>query len=243
MSTPTTIKVEPFSEKYWLQVSYVLDALGSAKTDKGEILAPGTIGKLRTSEKNGLLTFNVVIPKHFPSSWLRSIGIERPDCSLRAGQEESGDSEHHVLKLSIDQFPAAMREYLGFFSTLENTIGVVDAVPEAGAETRAFLGYGLFSAIVKGEDYVFRIPADISVRPFAAFIGLDRKRIIREAVVDDAGAAICDQRDIPLHSFAVPIAAVRRHFTAQTVEGQKTVTFTLPKPYTDRGKVPPSGGC
>ena len=237
--TPTTIKVEPFAEKYWLQVSYVLDALGSVKTDQGDILAPGIIGKLQTSEKDGLLTFNIFIPKHFPSSWLRSIGIERPDCSLRAGPEESGDSEHHVLKLSIDQFPVAMKDHLHFFSTLENTIGVVDALPEAGAETRAFLGYGLFSAIVKGEDYVFRIPADISVRPFAAFIGIDRKKIIRQAVVDEAGAAVCDQRDIPLHSFAVPIAVFRRHFAAQAVEGQKTVTFTLPKP---AGNVPQSGG-
>jgi hypothetical protein len=122
-----------------------------------------------------------------------------------------------------------MREHLDFLSRVENTIGVVDAVPEAGVESRAFLGYGLFSAIVKGEDYIFRIPADISVRPFAAFIGVDRNKIVREAVVDDAGEAICDPRDIPLHSFAVPIATVRRHLAAQTVEGQKTVT-TIPRP-------------
>jgi hypothetical protein len=241
MGTPTTIKVEPFLEKYWLQVSYVMDALGYAKTDQDEILPPGTIGKFQTSEKDGLLTFNVIIPKHFPSSWLRSIGIERPDCSLRSGQEESGDSEHHVLKLSIDQFPSNMREHLDFFSTVENTIGVVDAVPDAGVESRAFLGYGLFSAIVKAEDYVFRIPADISVRPFAAFIGLDRTKIVREAVVDEAGEAVCDQRGIPLHSFAVPIATVRRHFAAQTVAGQKTVTFTLPKSSAGLGKALQSG--
>jgi len=242
MGTPTTIKVEPFTEKYWLQFSYVLNALGYAKTDKGEPLPPGTIGKLRASERDGVLTFNVLIPKHFPSSWLRSIGIERPDCSLRAGQEESGDSERHVLKLSIDQFPANMKEHLDFFSTVENTIGVVDAVPEAGAESRAFVGYGLFSAIVKGEDYLFEIPADISVRPFAAFIGLDRNKIVREAVVDDAGVAICDPRDIPLHSFAVPIATVRKHLTAQPVEGQKTVTFTLPKSSSGPGSAKQSGG-
>jgi len=228
MATPTTIKVEPFSEKYWLQVSYVLDALGCVKTDKGETLPPGTIGKFRTSENDGALTFNVLIPKHFPSSWLRSIGIERPDCSLRAGPEESGDPEHHVLKISFDQFPANMKEHLDFFSTVESTIGVIDAAPESGAGSRAFLGYGLYSAIVKGDDYVFKIPADISVRPFAAFIGLDRNKIVREAVVDDAGAAVCDPRDIPLHRFAVPIATVRRHFAAQPVEGQKTVSFTLP---------------
>jgi hypothetical protein len=242
MGTPTTIKVEPFSEKYWLQFSYVLNALGCAKTDKGEPLPPGTIGKFRALENDGVLTFNVLIPKHFPSSWLRSIGIERPDCSLRAGPEESGDSEHHVLKLSFDQFPANMREHLDFFSTVENTIGVMDAVPEAGAESRAFLGYGLFSAIVKGDDYVFKIPADISVRPFAAFIGLDRNRIVREAVVDDAGAPLCDPRDIPLHSFSVPILTVRKHFAAQAVEGQKTVTFTLPKkPSSGLGSVSQSG--
>lgn len=230
MATSTTIiKVEPSLEKYWLQVSYVVDALGYAKTESGETLPAGTIRKFRTSEKDGTLTFNVLVPKHFPSSWLRSIGIESPDCSLRAGQEESGDSEHHVLKLALDQFPTDMREHLDFLSTVENTIGVVDAVPEAGAESRAFLGYGLLSAIVKGEDYVFRIPADISVRPFAAFIGVDRNKIIREAVVDDAGEAVCDQRDIPLHSFDVPIATVRRHLAAQTVDGQKTVT-AIPKP-------------
>ena len=224
---PTTIKVEPFLEKYWLQVSYVLDALGYTRTDTGESLPPGTIGKFRTSEKEGALTFNVVIPKDFTSSWLRSIGIERPDCSLRAGPEESGDSEHHVLKIALDQFPAYMKEHLDFFRIVENSIGVVDALPEAGADPRAFLGYGLYSACVKGDDYVFKIPADISVRPFSAFIGIDRKKVIREAVVDDAGVAVCDSRDIPLHSFAVPIAAVRRHFAAQTVDGQRTVTFTV----------------
>src|ERR1022692_2246309 len=111
MAARATITLEPFLEKYWLQVSYVLDALGYAKTDKGEVLPPGTIGKFRTSEKDGILTFNVVIPKDFPSSWLGSVGIQRPDCSLRAGQEESGDSEHHTLKLSLDQFPAHMREH------------------------------------------------------------------------------------------------------------------------------------
>jgi len=242
MATPTIIKVEPFSDKYRLQVSYLVDALGFATSDKGEVLPPGTIRKSGTSEKDGMLSFNFIIPKHFPSSWLRSVGILRPDCSLRAGQEESGDCEHHVLKLTIDQFPPEMQEHLGFFSTVENTIGVVDAVPEAGAESRAYLGYGLFSAIVQGEDYVFEIPADISVRPFAAFIGVDRNQIVREAVVDDAGEAICDQRDIPLHSFAVSMASIRRHIAAQAVDGQRTVTSTVPKPSPGtRGKALPSG--
>jgi hypothetical protein len=241
MGMTTIIKVEPFTEKYWLQFSYVLNALGYAQTDQGETLPPGTIGKFGASEKDGILTFNVLIPRHFPSSWLRSLGIERPDCSLRAGQEESGDPKHHVLKLSFDQFPANMKEHLDFFSTVENTVGVFDAVPEPGAESRAFLGYGLFSAIVKGDDYVFKIPADISARPFAAFIGLDRNRIVRETVVDAAGAAVCDPRDIPLHSFAVPIATVRKHFAASAVEGQKTVSFTLPKPSAGRGNTPQFG--
>jgi hypothetical protein len=130
------------------------------------------------------------------------------------------------LKLSLNQFPPNMREHLDFLKIVENSIGVIDAPPDAG-EPRAYLGYGLCSAIVKGEDYVFRIPADISARPFAAFLGLDRTKIIREAVTDGTGVAVCDQREIPLHSFAVPIATVRRHFAAQAVDGQKTVTFTV----------------
>ncbi|HLK69711.1 MAG TPA: hypothetical protein VKU19_40055 [Bryobacteraceae bacterium] len=223
---PTSIKVEPFVEKCWLQVSYVLDTLIQTRTDQGEILAPGTIGKPRTSDQSGKLTFNVAVPCDFPSSWLRSIGIERPDCSLRAGEEESGDADHHILKLSVDQFPPYMQEHLNFFRIVENSIGLIDVSPEE-PEPRAFLGYGLYAASVKGEDYVFEIPADISVRPFAAFLGLDRRKIVREAVLDGASAPVCDTRGIPLHSFTVPIAVVRRHFAAQTVDGQKTVTFTV----------------
>src|SRR5438309_1779000 len=120
---PTTIAVEPYQERHWLQVSYLIDALGSVRTEKGDSLPPGTIEKFRTSEKDGILIFNVVIPKNFPSSWFRSIGIDRPDCSLRVGQEESGDADHHILKLSIDQFPANMREHLDFFKNVENGIG------------------------------------------------------------------------------------------------------------------------
>jgi hypothetical protein len=229
MSAPTTLTVEPFLERHWLQVSYVLDALGYAKSDKGESLPPGTIGKFRTSEKNGIVTFNVVIPKEFPSSWLASLGIWKPDCSLRAGEEESGDPERHVLKLSLNQFPGYMKEHLDFLRTVENSIGVIDGLPEAGGEPRAFLGYGLFSATVRGEEYFFKIPADISVRPFAAFVGVDRRKLVREIVVDEAGAAVCDQRDVPLHSFRVSIANVRRQFSAQAVDGQKTVAFTVPR--------------
>jgi hypothetical protein len=140
MASLTTIKLEPSLEKYWLQVSYVLDTLGNAKTDTGEALAPGTIAKSRTSEVDGVLMFNLLIPKDFPSSWLTSVGIRRPDCSLRAGPEESGDADHHILKLSFDQFPQHMRQHLEFLRTVENSIGVVDAVPEAGAGPRAFLG-------------------------------------------------------------------------------------------------------
>jgi hypothetical protein len=228
---PTTIPLEPPFEKHWLQVSYVVDALGCAKTDAGEILPLGTIGEFRTSEIEDMLTFNVVIPKSFPSSWLRSVGIERPDCSLRAGREESRDAEHHILKLSLNQFPANMKEHLEFFQIVENSIGVADALSETGeAEPRAFLGYGLFSATVQGENYVFKIPADISARPFASFIGIDRRNVVREAVVDATGAAVCDHRGVPLHSFKVPVAAVRRHSAAQTVEGQKTVTFQVARP-------------
>jgi hypothetical protein len=223
---PTSIKVEPFVEKCWLQVSYVLDALSYTRTDQDAVLPPGTIGKSRTSEVDGKLIFNVAIPSDFPSSWFRSVGIDRPDCSLRTGQEESGDPEHHVLKLSIDQFPPYMREHMDFFRMVEASIGLIEVVPEE-SEPRAFLGFGLYSAIVRGEDYVFEIPADISVRPFASFLGLDRKRIVREAVVDGDGGPVCDSRAVPLHSFAVPIAVVRRHFASQSVEGQKTVTFTV----------------
>jgi hypothetical protein len=210
----TSIKVESLLEKCWLQVSYILDALGNTRTDRGEALPQGTFGKFRTSEEGGKLIFNIVIPKGFPSSWLRSIGIDRPDCSLRAGAEESGDPEHHILKISLDQFPPAMKEHLDFFRIVENSIGVVDDL----LDPRAFFGYGLYSASVKGDNYVFRIPADISFRPFAAFIGIDRKKVIREAVVDEAGVAVCDQRDIPLHSFSVAIASVRNHFAAQSAQ-------------------------
>jgi hypothetical protein len=230
MAAPTSIKVEPFLEKCWLQVSYVLDVLGGTRNDRGEVLPAGTFAKFRTSERDGKVTFNIVVPKDFPSSWLRSIGIERSDCSLRAGEEESGDAEHHVLKLSLEQFPPYMREHLDFLRFVENSIGVIDAHPDEGGGPKGILGYGLTSAIVSQEDYLFKIPADITVRPFAAFLGLDRTKIIREAVVDDAGVPVCDQREIPLHSFRVPIVAVRRHFAAlQNVDGQKTVTFTKPK--------------
>jgi hypothetical protein len=241
MGPPTTIKVEPFQEKHWLQVSYVVDALGYAKTDKGEVLPPGTIGKSRTSEQDGILTFNIVIPKEFPSSWLCSIGIYRPDCSLRASAEESGDPEHHILKLSLGQFSVNMKDHLAFLNTVENSIGVMDPLPEAGGEPRAFRGFGLCSAAVRGEDYVFRIPADISVRPFAAFLGIDRTKIVRAAVLDEAGLPVCDSREIPVHSFSVSIVSVRKHFAAKTVEGQKTVAFTLPKSAAERGTVAPSG--
>src|SRR5450631_154314 len=99
MAPPATIPLESQFEKHWLQVSYVVDALGEAITDNNEILEPGTIREFGTSESQGILTFHILIPRNFPSSWLRSVGIDRPDCSLRAGQEESGDPDHHVLKL------------------------------------------------------------------------------------------------------------------------------------------------
>ncbi|HTS27760.1 MAG TPA: hypothetical protein VMH81_17920 [Bryobacteraceae bacterium] len=230
MSAPASIKVEPFQEKCWLQISYLLDALQSTRNDRGETLPAGTFGKSRTTEKDGQIIFNISIPKDFPSSWLRSVGVERPDCSLRAGEEESGDADHHVLKLAADQFSPQMKEHLAFLKNVENSIGIIDVLPEGG-EPRAFLGYGLYSVIVKGDDYIFRIPADISVRPFAAFLGIDRKTVIREAVVDSSGTPVCDQREVPLHSFKLPVASVRRQFQPPPVEGQKTVTFTLkPKP-------------
>jgi hypothetical protein len=240
--SPTTIPLESQFEKHWLQVSYVVDVLGYARTDTNEILPPGTIGEFRTSESEGVLTFNIVIPKSFPSSCLRSVGIQGPDCSLRAGQEESGDPDRHILKLAVNQFPASMMEHLEFFKTLEKGIGVVDAVPETGGEPRAFLGYGLHSATVRGENYIFRIPADISVRPFAAFIGIDRRQVVREAVVDGAGAPMCDHRGVPLHSFAVPIAAVRAYFSFQMLQGNRTVAFTVPRPSPGAAKAPEPGG-
>jgi hypothetical protein len=241
MAPPATIPLESQFEKHWLQVSYVVDALAEAITDNNEILEPGTIREFGTSESQGILTFHILIPRNFPSSWLRSVGIDGPDCSLRAGQEESGDPDRHVLKLTLDQFPANMKEHLDFFRTLEKGIGVVDPLPDTGGEPRAFLGYGLFSATVRGENYVFRIPADISVRPFAAFLGIDRKRVVREAVVDGAGASICDHRDIPLHSFTIPIAAVRNQFSLQNVQGQKTVTFSVPRSSAAAPKAPEPG--
>src|SRR5579863_1653793 len=140
MAAPTSIKVQPFLEKCWLQVSYVLDALGYTTNDLGEALPAGTMEKFRTSEKEGKVTFNIVVPKDFPSSWLCSIGILRPDCSLRAGEEESGDPEHHILKLSLDQFPPSMKEHLDFLKVVENSIGVIDALPDDGSAPRAFLG-------------------------------------------------------------------------------------------------------